>query len=109
MVTIGMRDYDQQIIINEMSLRGYLHFWHYRKDFDMSLYPERGDAVDHITPETPLVVACHLFGVSPRDKNSWGEGYHYNHLIYERCVEWHIPLLCLGDQPVATSDLKGWY
>jgi len=71
--------------------------------YDMSTLPEKGDALDAITPNTPLIVALHLYGMHPSDRYTfYPAGYMYNqgnYKIYLLAYEWNIPLMVLGDQP----------
>jgi hypothetical protein len=71
--------------------------------FDISTHPQKGDAIDHITKDTPLIIALHLYGMSPDDRHKKSShGYYYNrdnYRIYELAKEWNIPLMVLGDQP----------
>lgn len=78
--------------------------------YDMATLPEKGDAVDHITKETKLVIALHLFGIDhiPRpinNKRTKEIPYFYpgedgsNGNLLPKCMELGIPLVCWGDQP----------
>ena len=75
------------------------------EEYDMQSWPERGDALDHITKDTRAVFAFHLFGISERDRSPalrTPAGYFYNrenHKLMSLCKSLGVPLYVWGDQP----------
>ena len=75
--------------------------------YDMAAHPERGDALDHIDSNTPLVVAHHLFGIGGvKGLRSRDETFFYNarnNRLLSITQDLGVPLLVFGDQPVAMN------
>lgn len=71
--------------------------------FDMSQYPERGDAIDHLERGAVAVIAYHLFGVAyDEGQKRTAPDYFYNKqnwLLRTKCKELGIPLFAFGEQP----------
>ena len=117
-ISIGYSpDYSWQLdrVLDDMKILGWenLHKKMLNREFDvydMATVPEKGDARDHIRPETPLIIALHLYGMRYDDRYHYssGPGYMYNqgnYKIYLLAHEWNIPLMVLGDQP---EDKPTW-
>jgi hypothetical protein len=78
-------------ILHEIKRGNVLHY-------DMNVYPERGDALDHFH-EAGIVVAEHLY----YDDYTPDDGFFYNvknNEIVERAQEAGVPLFLLGDYPL---------
>lgn len=77
--------------------------------YDMSTLPEKGDALDHIKEDTPLIIAMHLYGMHFEERyHYYDSGYFYNqgnYKIYLLAQHWNIPLMVIGDQP---EDRPSW-
>jgi hypothetical protein len=78
--------------------------------FDMTLHPEKGDALDSIRPGTLAVVALHIYGIGFKrrlaKKAAGSEGYFYtkkNHRLFSMTKNLGIPLIVYGDQPKGTG------
>jgi len=77
--------------------------------FDMSKYPERGDALDHIDNNTMLVIALHVCGLRLYDNEQRPAGKYKRHkqYCYDRnnyqlpyiCMEAGASLIAWGEQP----------
>ena len=79
-------------------------------EYDMASWPERGDALDHITKDTEAVLAFHLFGIHERDTDvgSLKPDYFYNkrnHQLLAMTRKLGVPLYVFGDQPKGASTL----
>jgi hypothetical protein len=89
--------------------------------YDMATLPEKGDALDHISADTQLVIACHLFGVtfdeqgvkiSPAEfgytedemqaatRNNSAHVYNRdNDSLVDHCMRLGVPVVFRGTQP----------
>lgn len=88
------------------------------EEFDMTIWPSKGDALDHIGPDISLVVAFNLYGIGLRDRpdpyapRSPFFYNHRNHEILPLCQRHRVPLLCIGEQPqgmVGVRFYEGFY
>ncbi len=74
-------------------------------EYDMTSWPERGDALDHITKDTRAVVAFHLYGIHTEDidpADQHAAGFYYNqrnHQLLTLTQSLGVPLYVFGDQP----------
>lgn len=106
-ITIGLRDFQLNYIISCLMDSEYYDIAEKLIDsdyenYDIALYPEKGDALDHIDETTEAVIAVHLFGIHSRTLKSLELNYFYNKRNWElRAVTKHlgIPLIVFGDQP----------
>ena len=73
--------------------------------YDMTSYPEKGDAIDAIIEnykDVVAVVAVHLYGIADSLDLSKKPDYYYNvknYKLLELTKELEIPFIVIGDQP----------
>lgn len=85
--------------------------------FNMAMFPERGDALDHIGTDTELVIGFHLnyrvvsdtLELSDSEKRfNRIPGYFYNrnnHGLYPVCMNSGVMLVCWGECPFDEINL----
>jgi hypothetical protein len=83
--------------------------------YDMSIRPEKGDALDAIRRHKDViaVIALHLFGLDkPPIGRANDDTYFYtkeNHKLLDLCMNRSLPLICWGDQPLNGGHVQRYF